>query len=170
MSFGIAGGLAPELKPGDLIVADRVLAVSGLTYETDPVWSETLRRRAAPAAGGTVATVERPVRSVSEKSRLAALTGAAAADMESAGVAEAASSAEVPFVIVRAIADPASRALPPAALVGLAPDGSTRPFAVLRELLFRPWDLPALLRLGNDTSTALKRLRGVAARGLVRAV
>ena len=51
------------------------------------------------------------------------------------------------------------------ALDELVPDGTTRPLAVLLELMLRPWELPGLMRLGRDSSTALAGLRRVAALG-----
>ncbi len=73
-----------------------------------------------------------PACSVAAKATLRAASGALAIDMESAAVAEAAAEAGVPFLVLRVIADPADRAIPPVALHGVAPDGSRRPWAVLR--------------------------------------
>jgi len=60
---------------------------------------------------------------------------------------------------VRSIADPASRALPAAALNAVAPDGSTKVFSVLIACAKAPEDFPALLRLGADSEKALRTLR-----------
>jgi nucleoside phosphorylase len=93
-----------------------------------------------------------------EKARLHRETGALAVDMESHGVARAARAAAIPFAAIRAIADPASRALPKAALNAVAPDGRTRVLATLLECAKRPRDLPALLQLGADSNRALNSL------------
>jgi hypothetical protein len=61
--------------------------------------------------------------------------------------------------VVRVIADPAESGLPHAALAGLGPNGETRPFAVLAGLARRPWEVPALIRVGLDSHAALSVLR-----------
>ena len=88
--------------------------------------------------------------------------------MESHAVAAAAARAGVPFIAVRAIADPAERAIPTSALAGLAPDGSTRPIAVVARLALRPWQIAGVIRLAADSAAALAALRGVALRDFRR--
>ena len=51
-------------------------------------------------------------------------TGAAAADMESHVVARLAAELGLPFAVLRVIADPAEREVPPAALAGMRADGA----------------------------------------------
>ncbi|HXI88235.1 MAG TPA: hypothetical protein VNH64_12305, partial [Parvularculaceae bacterium] len=99
------------------------------------------------------------IASAREKARLFERYGAVAVDMESHGAARAARSAGVPFAAIRAIADPASRALPPSALNAVAPDGSTKTLSVLWECAKAPGQFPALLQLGSDSEAALKTLR-----------
>jgi len=70
--------------------------------------------------------------------------------MESRGVAEAAHEAGVPFVALRAVADPADRSLPPAAVDAINAYGRLRPLRVLLGLLRRPRDLAALFALATD--------------------
>ncbi len=97
--------------------------------------------------------------SVAAKSELFASSAAVAVDMESHGAARAAAEAGVPFIAVRAIADPADRALPLAALGAVAPDGSTRVLKTLWEAAKAPGQFPALMQLGSDSNKALARLR-----------
>ena len=85
--------------------------------------------------------------------------------MESASVGAKAAEANRPFIVIRAAADPVERALPQSALVGLAPDGNTRPAATIGQLARRPWELVELLRLGKDSAQALEALRRVALLG-----
>jgi adenosylhomocysteine nucleosidase len=168
MSFGMAGGLDPALEPGDLLVAERVVAPDGRSYAGDAAWSALLVAPPDEAPGcpacrlAALAGVDRPVVSVEGKRALRERTGAAAVDMESHVVAAGAARRGVPFMALRAVADPAGRAIPSAALAGLAPDGRTRPLAVLARLALRPWQIPALMRLAADSAAALAALRGVA--------
>jgi hypothetical protein len=108
-----------------------------------------------------------PVASVAAKSALYAATRAAAVDMESAAVARAAARHGLPFAILRAIADPAQRPLPPAALVAMRADGGVDLAAVLGALARSPGQLPALVRLGLDSRRAFSSL--VRARALLGA-
>ena len=168
VSFGIAGALEPALTTGQIILAKNVIDGTGEQYQTDEAWHHTLTEVLAPNVHftcGAIATMEKAVATPSEKAALFARTGALAVDMESSGVAAVATRHNIPFIAIRSIADPASRKLPLAALKGLAPDGTTRPLAVLLELMLRPWELPRLIRLSRDASTALAGLRRVAALG-----
>jgi hopanoid-associated phosphorylase len=169
LSFGMAGGLDPALEPGDVLVAERVVAPDGTSYAGDASWAAALVAPPAELVGcpdcrlAVIAGVDAPVLSAAAKRALRERTGAAAVDMESHVVAEAAARHGLPYIAVRAIADPAGRAIPSAALAGLAPDGGTRPLAVLARLMLRPWQIPDLVRLAADSAAALEALRGVAA-------
>ena len=168
VSFGIAGALEPTLTPGHIILAKSVIDGTGEQFQTDEAWYHALTETLAPNVDftcGTIATMEKAAATASEKAALFARTGALAVDMESSGVAAVATRHNIPFIAIRSIADPASRKLPIAVLKGLAPDGTTRPLAVLLELMLRPWELPGLMRLGRDSYTALAGLRRVAALG-----
>lgn len=161
VSFGIAGGLDPVLGSGALVLPDGILLPEGETIAADLRWRAALEA-SVTAVGGLVYGSDQAISDVRHKARLFEDTGAVAVDMESHGVARAARAVGLPYVVVRAIADPADRALPRVALAGLGPQGETRPFAVLAELLKRPTDLPALLRVARDSKVALRALAAVA--------
>lgn len=166
-SFGIAGGLDPALAPGDLIVGDTVVDPDGRRYAADAAWRDGLLALLTDQSPSlcAVAGSDNPVASRAGKQALHVDTNAAAVDMESHGVARAADAAGLPFAVIRAIADPAGRVLPRAALAGLGPDGEPRPIAVLGELVRRPWELPALLAVAGDARRALATLENCAALG-----
>lgn len=147
-SFGFAGGLDPAVGPGTIVRPGRIIA-------GDDEW--------ICDGDGALAGVDAPVLDVARKAALFAATGAAAVDMESHHVARAAREAGIPFQVVRVILDPAARAIPPAALAGMAPDGTTRVGAVVAALLRRPGDLPGLIRLAGDTRRARAALGRAAA-------
>jgi adenosylhomocysteine nucleosidase len=168
VSFGIAGALDPTLTPGQIVLAKNVIDSAGKQFQADKIWHSSLTEILTPHVEfscGSIATVEIAATTPTEKASLFARTGALAVDMESSGVAAAATRHNIPFIAIRAIADPASRRLPKSALEGLAPDGTTRLTAVLLKLALRPWELPGLMLLGRDTSMALGSLRSVAALG-----
>src|SRR5215831_5411702 len=60
ISFGVAGGLAPHLRPGDWIVASSVID-SGKRRATDAEWSRRLLRTVPGAGFASVAGVDAPV-------------------------------------------------------------------------------------------------------------
>ncbi len=89
--------------------------------------------------------------------------------MESHIVGRIAAESGLPFAILRVIADPAERQLPPAALVGMRSDGAIDFRAVLASLAASPSQLPALMRLTVDTARAratLLRCRDLLGPGL----
>lgn len=165
LSAGVAGGLDPALGPGTLILADSVVAAGGNAVATDTGWRVRLGTK-FPVVTGAIAESPAPLGSAAEKAALRARTNAVAVDMESYGVARAAIHAGVPFLAVRAIADTSRDTLPRAALAGTAPDGTVRAAPVLREVLKRPADAPALIRLARANAAATRALRDFALVGL----
>lgn len=158
LSFGIAGGLDPELRTGDLVVASRVRGPSG-AYSADHDWAMRLAA-ATGARVGTLAGAAEVAGTPGEKARLRAMTGALAVDLESEAAAAFAARRGLPFAALRAIADEAGSVLPRAAAVGLNPDGSPAPGRVLLALLRRPGELGALLKVARDSGSAMRALRG----------
>jgi hopanoid-associated phosphorylase len=160
LSFGTAGGLAPDLMPGTLIMADAVHGPDGRLAATNADWSARLVNAlasspiAANVRQGTLASVTAPVASAQEKAALFRETNALAVDMESHLAAAAAAAHGLPFAVCRAIVDPAQRSLPTAALAGLRDDGTTSVWPVLRELARHPGQLRALLQVAADARAA----------------
>lgn len=163
LSFGIAGGLDPALKPGDLVIADSVITVDGKRFIIDEGWRARLNAALAdvPCVSAPLLGVGQVITRPEDKRRLFADTEAVAVDMESHAVAEAADEAGIPFLAVRVIADPADGEIPQTALKGVGKDGRSRPLAVAAALLLQPWELPGLLRLKRDSDQAFAVLRRV---------
>ncbi len=153
VSFGLAGGLDPTLSPGAIVVPDVILSGDG-HWPADPRLAAGLGRVAgALFSGGDV------VARAAEKRALHARTGAAAVDLESAAVAEAAARHAIPFAALRAICDPASRSLPLAALAALDSEGRIGMRRVMTAALSRPGEFPSLLALATDAARARRALR-----------
>lgn len=160
ISFGLAGGLHPSLRPGAMVVPDVVLSQDGHWPTHPPLAARLGTVNGALYSGGAVlATAE-------DKEKLFGRTGALAVDLESAAVAETAARHALPFAVLRAVCDPASRSLPRAALVALDPDGRINGKAMVRELMQRPQDVLALAVLGSDAARArralMRRVRQIA--------
>jgi adenosylhomocysteine nucleosidase len=168
ISFGVAGGLAPGLAAGDLIAAAAVRTGQRL-FPTDPAWTRSLLERLPQAVQVHILGVDTLVADPLEKQLLHAQTGAAAVDMESHIAARIAAAHEIPFVACRVIIDAADKPLPPAALIGLRPDGTADVVAVFRSVLQQPNQLPGLVRTALDARiarAALRRGRRVLGAGL----
>jgi hopanoid-associated phosphorylase len=159
LSFGIAGGLAEALRPGDLLVAEALRDGEEL-FLPDPAWAARLQA-ATGARLGVLAASATLVATPAAKRALHGATHALAVDMESGVAACFAAARGVPFAVLRAVADTAGEALPRAAADALDADGRPRPLAVLAALLPRPWEVPALIRLARRSAAAHAALAGI---------
>lgn len=153
VSFGLAGGLDPALRPGTIVVPTAVLA-NGECHITDPMLSRLL----GGATGHVILGGEAVAATLADKRHLFDATKAAGIDLESAAVARIASSHDMPFAVLRAICDPADRALPPAALAALDATGTIGFARVVGSILRHPGQIPALLVLATDAVAARRSL------------
>ncbi len=160
VSFGVAGGLASHLRAGDWVVASAVRE-SQTVRATDAAWSRKLLGMIAGAVHAPIVGVDVPVAEPAKKRELHRATGAAAVDMESHLVARVAAAHRLAFAAVRVIVDPAHRVVPPAALLGMRPDGRADVSAILRDLATRPSQLSPLARIAMDALAARASMQRV---------
>ena len=169
VSFGLAIGLAPVLRPGDVVVAERVVLPSGAAVPTDPAWRAALLARLAGSdlnvRVARIAGSDEVLTSAGAKRRAFQTTFAAALDTESHAVAEVALAAGLPLLVVRAVAEPSEEMRPAIAFAAITEDGQTRSLAVMGLLAKRPWEIPAAWRFTKNGRLALDALRRVAAIG-----
>ncbi|CAL1239335.1 phosphorylase [Candidatus Methylocalor cossyra] len=171
VSWGCAAALAPTLRPGQVVIPERVLGADGSPWAVHGPWRDRLRdalaARLPVVSGGlleSVAIIAEP----SHKQALYAQSGCLVLDMESAAVARVAAAAGVPFLALRAVADSAAMALPPAVVRALDRRGTVRPGAFLGQLLRHPGQLLPVLQLGlafSAANTSLRRARELAGPG-----
>jgi adenosylhomocysteine nucleosidase len=167
VSFGLAGGMAPQLRSGDLLLPATVRSAGLGSWSVDPIWREGIRACLAagglePGAGVLVGS-ERIVANASDKRALFEATGAQAVDMESHEVAAVAAAAGIPFLVLRAIADAHDQIVPQVAREALRPDGRVRLRATLGGVIRQPGELFALLRLARASVRGLASLHRAAA-------
>jgi hopanoid-associated phosphorylase len=163
LSFGLAGGLAPHLKIGDVVVGAHVTTSDG-SHHTDSAWhaavtsalADTMRVHSGGVEGHHTVLAQR-----SDKAALHAATGALAVDMESHLAGDYARRHALSFGIIRVISDPATRSLPDVATEALRPDGSVNLPKVIRSVTESPGQVPALIAAAIDSERAFASLRRV---------
>jgi hopanoid-associated phosphorylase len=158
ISFGIAGGLAPDLSAGDWVIASGVRC-GNRRYPTDPAWTQRLLEALPGATHADIAGVHIPIAEPLQKRQLHVRTGAVAVDMESHIAAELAARHGLPFAAYRVIIDAADRQVPPAAVVGLRQDGTADIPAIIGSVLRQPRQLPTLISIARDSRIAEHSLR-----------
>lgn len=163
VSSGMAGALDPDLRPGDVVSAARVVAADA-RYEAAHHLLDTaaLLRRFPASYGSDVA-----IASTADKRRLAERY-LAFVDMESHGVARAAAAAGLPWLVLRAIADDAETSLPAWAIESMTADGGIDPSVAALAIARKPTRLLMALRLARANSKALLALRGTIGPMLLR--
>lgn len=181
LSCGIAGALDPALKVGDVVAyspnkplpfrggvgGGAVPASASLADSPHPNPSpeeEGLAMAFPGAQSGPIIGQDHIAASVAEKAALHAQTGALAVDMETHIAARVAARHGLPFAAIRVISDTAHEALPPAAMVGMKPDGSMALGKVLASLARNPVQLPALIRTGRHAEVSFRVLGEVGVR------
>jgi adenosylhomocysteine nucleosidase len=169
VSFGLAIGLAPVLRPGDVVVADCVVLPSGKSFATDAAWRAALLQRLGGSGLNVrvarIAGSDELLASAVAKRRAFQTTFAAALDTDSHAVAEVAAAAGLPLLVVRAVAEPAEEMRPAIAFAANGVDGQPRSLAVVGHLAMRPWQIPAAWRFSKNGRLALDALRRVASIG-----
>lgn len=163
--FGTAGALAPELKPGDLVLAEEV-SEAGKKYAASAELSASVRERLSrngiTVQTGTLACAAEPVATVEAKRELFGQTGAIAVDMESAGVFDAARRNGLPAFVLRVIIDAAHVALPDIALQRVDEFGEVDAPGLALDLARSPGQIPAVIRLACAARRAGRTMRQAA--------
>ena len=161
LSFGLAGGLAPALRPGDVVMATHVTA-GDAQYDISFDWLEAVSSKLAGAIRiqcGAIAGMDRVLTKSADKAALHAIGDALSVDMESHIAASYAQRHGLPFAALRAISDPVTRSLPDIAAEALTRDGNVDLSKVLGGLVRHPGQLPALIAAGIDSERAFASLR-----------
>ncbi|MFI4963951.1 MAG: hypothetical protein ACHP9T_01165 [Caulobacterales bacterium] len=157
ISFGLAGALAPELRAGDCVIGAAIVDADG-RHPTDASWTSVLLTQLVGSRAGLLFGSDAMLLTREAKAAVRVRTDALAADMESHLAARVAARFGLPFAAVRVISDAAERDLPAAVAVGMAPDGGMAVWPVIRALVRRPGQLPALIRTAGEAERAFKAL------------
>jgi len=164
ISWGCAAALDNSLRPGDLVLADRLIDVNDDELLVDRNWHEYAKNLLALDVTIRTGSLTESVDIVSagkEKLHLQLITKAIALDMESVSIAKVAQKKSLPFLAIRAIVDPADMDLPRAVGYAANAEGDIVLSRLLLFLALHPVELPRLIRLGfyfNAAKTTLKRV------------
>ena len=153
---GVAAGLKPEWRPGDLLVAQSVSGPDGdARIPGDPRLIDLAVQCGAKPAP-TLITLPRIARTTAEKARLASL--ADAADMESLPLMKQWSARGIPSLALRVILDPVEMPMTCDFEAAMDAHGQVRIMRILAQLARQPQLLPDFLRLARQSHRVLKIL------------
>jgi len=166
IATGLAGALSEELRPGDLVLADRLiidresLGLAPATIVVPPAdlarFKGALQAHQLKFATGTILTAARILKDGAAKRDARDTTGALAVDMESAAVAAEAHRYGLRFACVRAVLDTVDEEIVGAELAG--PDGEVRPLAAAGFVLRNPAAVIGLARMMRSLNRATAAL------------
>ncbi|MCF7970216.1 MAG: phosphorylase [Methylococcaceae bacterium] len=165
ISWGCAGALAPHLKAGDLIIPELIHTQDNSLIATHTEWSKQiveLLKNSIKYYTGTLLESHTVVALAHDKNALYQTTLALAVDMESGAVARTAQQAQIPFIALRSIVDPANLDLPHAINHAMTASGLVSVPKLMLYLCSHPSELPRLIKLGLNFNAASKTLKHIA--------
>ncbi len=165
ISWGCAGALAPHLKAGDLVIPESIGTQDNNLIATHTQWSKKIIANLASNIKyytGTLLESDSVVALADTKNELHQSTHALAVDMESGAVARIAQQAQIPFIALRSIVDPANLDLPLAINHAVTETGLVSIPKLLLYLCAHPNEIPRLIKLGLNFNAANKTLKYLA--------
>lgn len=165
ISWGCAGALAPYLKAGDLVIPASITAKDNTQFSTQPDWSKRIINTLEPGIkcyNGSLFESSSVVALASDKAKQYQQTKALAVDMESGALARVAQQANIPFIAIRSIVDPANMDLPQAIIHAMTAKGVISIPTLLRHVCSHPTELPRLINTALHFNSASKTLKTVA--------
>jgi adenosylhomocysteine nucleosidase len=166
LTCGFAGGLNPDLKPGDVVFETSFARSSRgdeaqikIGNQSEPPYVGCNEKLAdAGAKPAKFFCADRIATTVAEKNILRAETGADAVEMESAAIHAVCRERGIPCTTVRVISDAASEDLPLDFNALLKPDKSLDHGKLAWAIARSPGKIGALLKLQKQTRFAAERL------------
>lgn len=164
VSIGFCGALDTAVATGSVILPDAIVTADRERFDTDAAWMSAVAGRLT----GMPLVTERAIYCATDvietqagKQATRTQCGACAVDMESAGIAHAATRFSIPFIAVRIVLDEEADTLPEATRDAVHADGNLNVRGLLRGLASRPQDVGRLIRLAGKSGKAQKQLKAV---------
>ncbi|MCX7068769.1 MAG: phosphorylase [Methylococcales bacterium] len=167
ISWGCAGALSTGLQSGDLVLADTLITSEDETIAVNADWHRHVKAVLEKLACeskfalrcGSLLESKTLVSTSHDKQHKHHKTKAIALDMESVAIAKVAQHHALPFLAIRAIADPVTMDLPQAVSHALNQQGDIELGKLLSYLLWHPSELKSLITLGQHFNAAKKTLK-----------
>jgi adenosylhomocysteine nucleosidase len=165
LTCGFAGGLNPDLKPGEVVFeilpssSRRESAQTEIENQSEPIYIGCHDKLIA--SGGTPAKIfcaDRIATTVAEKKKLRAETGADAVEMESAAIHAVCRERGIPCATVRVISDTAGEDLPLDFNALSKPDKNLDFGKLFLAIARSPGKIGALMQLQKKTRFAAEQL------------
>ena len=162
ISFGLCGGLAPEVQIGQIFVAKVLVSPEG-EYAADAKWGARLLAKAnAYQCNWWSSGVFNTANDLVERAALFSSTGCAVIDDETFVVAQFAQERGIPWQALRVVSDCVACFIPPAARHALGTDGRWKIGEVLKSVVLHPGQIPYLITLGRNFYKSIGILRRTA--------
>jgi len=165
ISWGCAAGLDNTLITGDLCLPKRLIAENQQHYHVDAEWQQqtaSLLAELHPIHSSPLCESNTIVSSVQKKTALHKTTGAIALDMESIAIAKIAEQKQIPYLVIRVIADSAKMHLPAAITKSMNEAGQINKKELALYIAANPLQIFGLIKLGLHFQTAQKKLKSIA--------
>lgn len=167
LSWGCAGALRSHLHAGSLVLPKEIMSADGTVCHSDLEWHhriyQILSSDVKMLDTGMLIESRQLAATTDQKQNLANSSQAVAVDMETATLANLAQRKQIPFIAIRAIADPLRMSLPKAVEKSLDANGKVNNLLLLGHLVSHPREIGMLIRLGLQFRAAQNTLRHVAA-------
>ncbi len=162
VSIGFCGALDADIATGSIVLPNRIITADNECFDTDAAWVSAVAGKMTEfplVTDRTIYCATETIETQAGKRATHSRCGACAVDMESAGIAHAATRFDIPFIAVRIVLDEAADTLPEATRNAVHSDGNLNIKGLLRGLASRPRDIGGLIRLASKSGKAQKQLR-----------
>ena len=169
VSWGTAGALAADLRPGDLLIPESVIGIDGTVYHLAKLWRSSLANKLnelpANIYYGQIADSLRVIKTAQTKSGFRETHARAlAVDMESAAIAAVADVYGLDCLVIRVICDSSDTTIPDFALKFTDQYGRAIPGKFMKSIFTDFRLLPQLAALASDFRHATRTLKLVGSR------
>lgn len=168
-NVGVCGGLEQNLKPGMVLIVDRIVTSPISKYAESESYipdqaitgmlESIMQENSISYKRGTLLCSDDVLSTKTEKLAAFHETLALAVDMESAGAAKVARQAKLPFFCIKVICDTAEMEIAEELLKAVDSQGNSRPSRLIFPLVMRPWLAVQIWQMAKNFSQAIRAIR-----------